>query len=43
MEAVAGLGCQVVATSLERGSLDVPGGAAVFHVEHGVLTPESAA
>lgn len=43
MEAVAGLGCQVVATSLERGSLDVPGDAAVFHVEHGVLTPESAA
>lgn len=43
MDAIAGLGCQVVATSLQRGSLDVPEGAAVFHVEHGVLTPESAA
>ncbi len=41
LDAVAGLGCQVVATSLERGALDVPAGAAVFHVEHGVLTPES--
>ena len=41
--AVAGLGCQVVATSLERGALAVPAGAAVFHVEHGVLRPESAA
>jgi DNA replication and repair protein RecF len=43
MAAIAGLGCQVVATSLERASLDVPRDAAVFHVEHGVLTPESAA
>jgi DNA replication and repair protein RecF len=43
MAAIAGLGCQVVATSLERASLEVPADAAVFHVEHGVLTPESAA
>jgi DNA replication and repair protein RecF len=40
---VLGLGCQVVATSLERTALDVPPGSRVFHVEHGVLTPESAA
>jgi DNA replication and repair protein RecF len=38
MDAVAGLGCQVVATSLEKGALDAPAGAAMFHVEHGVLT-----
>ena len=43
MGAIAGLGCQVVATSLERTSLAVPENASVFHVEHGVLTPESAA
>jgi DNA replication and repair protein RecF len=43
MDAVAGLGCQVVATSLEREVLETPPGAVVFHVEHGVLTPESAA
>ncbi len=43
LDAVFGLGCQVVATSLDRGSLDVPAGAAVFHVEHGVLTRESGA
>ena len=43
MTAVAGLGCQVVATSLEKTSLDVPHGATVFHVEHGVLTPETGA
>ena len=43
MAAIEGLGCQVVATSLERASLKVPEGATVFHVEHGVLTPESAA
>jgi DNA replication and repair protein RecF len=40
LNAVAGLGCQVVATSLEKGALDVPAGAAMFHVEHGVLTAE---
>ena len=39
MEAVSMLGCQVVATSLERGALSIPEGAAVFHVEHGVLSP----
>ena len=38
MAAVAGLNCQVVATSLEPDALGVPDGAAVFHVEHGVLT-----
>jgi DNA replication and repair protein RecF len=43
MGAIAGLGCQVVATSLDRASLAVPADASVFHVEHGVLTPESAA
>ena len=43
MAAIVGLGCQVVATSLERASLQVPPDAAVFHVEQGVLTPESAA
>ena len=40
LEAVSGLGCQVVATSLEKGALDVPVGAAMFHVEQGVLTAE---
>lgn len=43
MDAIAGLDCQVVATSLEKAALDAPADAAVFHVEHGVLTPESAA
>jgi DNA replication and repair protein RecF len=43
MSAVSDLGCQVIATSLERGSLDLPAEAAVFHVEQGVLTPESVA
>ena len=43
MSAVADLGCQVVATSLERGVLDLPAAAAVFHVEHGVFTPEPTA
>jgi DNA replication and repair protein RecF len=43
MSAVAGLGCQVVATSLEAGSLAVPPGAAMFHVEHGVLSRIQAA
>ncbi len=40
LDAVAGLGCQVVATSLEKRALDAPVGAAMFHVEHGVLTAE---
>ena len=38
MDAVLGLGCQVVATSLERDAIDIPEGAAVFHVEHGQLS-----
>ncbi|NNF40054.1 MAG: DNA replication and repair protein RecF, partial [Woeseiaceae bacterium] len=37
MAAVGALGCQVVATSLEPDVLPVPDGAAVFHVEQGVL------
>ena len=40
LDAVRGLGCQVVATSLESSSLDIPPGARVFHVEHGVVSPE---
>ena len=47
MAAVARLGCQVVATSLEPGVLDTPAGTAMFHVEHGALrviqAPESGA
>ena len=43
MAAVAGLGCQVVATSLQKDALEVPSGAAMFHVEQGVLTPTTAA
>jgi len=39
MQAVIGLGCQVVATSLEPGALPLPDETTVFHVEHGVLTP----
>lgn len=38
MNAVAALGCQVVATSLEPTAIEVPSGAAMFHVEHGQLT-----
>ncbi|MBU2676001.1 MAG: DNA replication/repair protein RecF [Gammaproteobacteria bacterium] len=38
MAAVAGLGCQVIATSLEAGALGPPPGTTVFHVEQGVLT-----
>jgi DNA replication and repair protein RecF len=41
LESVLSLGCQVVATSLERGALALPPGTAVFHVEHGVLTAET--
>jgi len=37
LDAVGSLGCQVVATSLEIDSLDLPGEARVFHVEHGAL------
>ncbi len=39
LAAVEGLGCQVVATSLEKDALSPPVGAAVFHVEQGVLSP----
>ena len=35
LEAVRSLGCQVVATSLEQGVLDLPPDARVFHVEQG--------
>ncbi len=38
MAAVSMLGCQVVATSLERTALSIPDGAAVFHVEQGALS-----
>ena len=38
LEAVIGLGCQVVATSLEKNTLSVPHGTAMFHVEHGILS-----
>jgi DNA replication and repair protein RecF len=43
LAAVHGLGCQVVASSLERHTLETPPGAAVFHVEHGALLPGAAA
>jgi len=39
LDAVLGLGCQVIATSLERGALSAPTGSTVFHVEHGVFRP----
>jgi DNA replication and repair protein RecF len=41
MGAVKSLGCQVVATSLDKGALDVPVGSTMFHVEHGVLSPKT--
>ncbi len=37
MERVIGLGCQVIATSLEPDALQFPSAPAVFHVEHGEL------
>jgi DNA replication and repair protein RecF len=43
LDAVRGLGCQVVASSLEKDTLETPPGTAVFHVEHGKLWPEEAA
>ncbi len=43
MSAVSGLGSQVIATSLDAEALSVPSGAAVFHVEHGVLSTVQAA
>ncbi|MCH9694825.1 MAG: DNA replication/repair protein RecF [Gammaproteobacteria bacterium] len=38
MQAVAGLGCQIVATSLDPTALEIPESARVFHVEHGSVT-----
>lgn len=38
LDAVKGLGCQVVATSLEKSVLETPADTAMFHVEHGVFT-----
>ena len=43
MAAVAELGCQVVATSLEADAIDVPAGTALFHVERGCLSVIDAA
>ena len=43
LEAVRSLGCQVVATSLEKGALELPRDARVFHVEQGVLRAAQAA
>ena len=43
LDAVAGLGCQVVATSLEKDALRLPADTLMFHVEQGVLTPQPAA
>ena len=40
LDAVSGLGCLVVATSLESGALSMPAGVKVFHVEHGTLTAD---
>ena len=39
MAAVAALGCQVVATSLEPGALDFPEKPRMFHVEQGHISP----
>ena len=38
MAAVTGLGCQVVATSLDPAALCFPEAPTMFHVEHGVVT-----
>ena len=38
MAAVSSLGCQVVATTLDRAALAYPDDAMVFHVEHGAIT-----
>ena len=43
LDAVGGLGCQVVASSLEKNTLETPSGTVVFHVEHGNLRREDAA
>ena len=37
LEAVRSLGCQVVATSLDKAALDLPHDARLFHVEQGVV------
>ncbi len=37
LDAVASIGCQVVATSLDTHALELPPGTSVFHVEQGVL------
>ena len=42
MDAVAGLGCQVIASGLAPDSIPVPPGAAVFHVALGCLTASPA-
>ena len=42
LDAVRGLGCQVVASSLEKDALETPPGTTVFHVEHGKFRPEGA-
>ena len=39
LDAVAGLGCQVIATSLDRDVLSVPPGSTMFHVEQGAFSP----
>lgn len=39
MARVEALGCQVIVTSLEQTALSFPQPPAVFHVEHGTLTP----
>ena len=41
MEQVVALGSQVVATSLARETLSLPGSPAVFHVEQGALTQQA--
>lgn len=40
MAAVAGLGCQVIATSLTRDALELQPGAALFHVEQGRIVAQ---
>jgi DNA replication and repair protein RecF len=37
LDAVIGLRCQVIATSLEKDTLDLPAGTRVFHVEQGEI------
>ena len=40
LDAVSGLGCQVIATALDPGLIQLPEEPALFHVEHGVLRRE---